>query len=637
VTRSKNSGSLFSIATREHPKTRFLVGVKGGSELVWWLSSVSSLEDCSSHVFSGAPVVALLDHKKFDEVVVCLADGQVLLFNLSSRSVVSQIGDPKAKIRTVWSGLYSLSKIAHILLVVFDESLKTHHLRVIRLTSKRVDEKDAPVLEHVCAHLLVQPAHDVVAPSADISGKKKKRGSAKETIAAVALPVIVSAAFDVAGLTLSCVWSVVGVFASYAFSRTKHLASLEVNLPPKLPTSQLKIRADAIESLRLVAFRQNHVCVLIGNVIGVVNTSFGAVVSSLNLDLDEKSDSIVSFIAASNDSLFLLATKSTVMRINVAEPDSYLLASCIGSAVLTESIFGPQKGVKQEESVVDYVFSVVDGVGTVSPDPPFAMPSSASKLSELLSSRCVPGVGFAVRGAARVKDVSRDALDTYSLTPEFGSAAALEFCKRKDWASVDRIVQARLFALPPSGVVEAAIASRQTALLQSVVRHCPALSKEDLSSILTFAVSSAYEQNASSEADVGFSNQLLLSVVESQKCSFRLALEPADLQSLFLQLASLCRSKRLLSLVATSGPSLSSVIDWMNCVIDSRPQAFVLDPKMTELVSELGKDVKQEIEHARVLAEIGIAAEVVKHHLIPAVSAKDQSQLYSIEYLSFAD
>lgn len=93
----------------------------------------------------------------------------------------------------------------------------------------------------------------------------------------------------------------------------------------------------------------------------------------------------------------------------------------------------------------------------------------------------------------------------------------------------------------------------------------------------------------------------------------------------------------VLAPAAVPGPQLAAVLDWMSCVLDSSPQSFVLDPKMVQLVSSLSRQVKTELAHAKLLAEIGIAADVAKYRLIPAVSAKDQSQLYSIEFLSLAD
>jgi hypothetical protein len=282
MARSKSTGSVFSVAAREHPKTRLLVAVKGNSELVWWPSSASSLEDCSSHVFKGANVFSILDHKKFDEVVVCLADGQVVLFNLGSKSVVSQIGEPKSKLRTVWSGVYSLSKIAHVLLVVEDEEQGTHHLRVIRMTSKRLEEKDTSVLEHVCVHLLLEPEE----ADDDSAKKKKKKTKKKKGSSKIIRPGVASVAFDASGLTLSCLWRS-GALASYRFLRTKHLVSLELNLPPKAASNVMHVGTDAVASAFLVAYRQHHVCLALSNVVAAVNTMFGAVVSSGAVSLED--------------------------------------------------------------------------------------------------------------------------------------------------------------------------------------------------------------------------------------------------------------------------------------------------------------------------------------------------------------
>ncbi len=655
MTRSKSSESPFSHAAKEHPKSRVLYAVKGDCELVWWSSSATSLEECSSYSFSGSKVFSVLDHKKFDEVVVCLANGQVLLYNFASKSILSQIGEPKSKLKTVWSGLFSLSKIAHILLVVFDEAQGTHHLRVIRLTSKRVNDKDSSVLEHVCAHLLLQPERggggggggggaEVSAAATTQNGSgKKKRGSSKQQQqqqqqqhGSSVKPVVSIATFDVSGLTLSCLWTN-GTLASYKFARTKHLASLELSLPPKSASCVMAVRQESVASARLAAFREHHVCVALTNAVAVVNTAFGSAVSSLPLTLED-GENVVSFIAASNDSFFLLATQKRVMRVNVPEPESALLASCLDSAALTERVFGPQIRAEPLQKDVDFVFSVVNGVGTVTAEPVVAIPASAEKLKELMVSKCTPGVGYVLRGASRLKNVvAQGANDVYGLTPEFGASAALDFARRMDWASVVKIVQAQLFSAPPKTLVDLAVSARQTVLLQAIARYCPALSREDVTAILSFAVSSSYEQEmVTTDADAGFANVLLLTVVECQRCPFRLtSLEPADLQSLLRQLYALLTQRGLLSAVSSS--DLAPVLDWISCVIDSRPQAFVLDPSMVELISSMSAHVKEELAIAKSLSELGTATEVAKHHLIPAVSAKDQSQLYSIEFLSLAD
>lgn len=93
-----------------------------------------------------------------------------------------------------------------------------------------------------------------------------------------------------------------------------------------------------------------------------------------------------------------------------------------------------------------------------------------------------------------------------------------------------QIVQAQLFSVPPAGLVALAVADGQTSVLQAVARHCPALLPEDLTALLAFAFSANYKQQASSHSDVGFSNQLLLSVVEHQHCPAKIGLEPTQVR-----------------------------------------------------------------------------------------------------------
>ncbi len=606
------------------------MAVRGERELVWWPSSGASLEESESFAFEAA-ICSVMDHKKFDEVAVSLRDGRVLLFSLASKKVVSRIGEEKAKLVTVWSGLYSLSKIAHVLLVVFDASKNAHHLRVIRLTSKRVDDKESCVLEHVCAHLLVPPVEEQ--PE---SGRKSLKGSKKKKIPKKQSEisgsnVIKNATFDAAGLVLSCSWSS-GVFASYAFGRSKQLASLDVNVSPREATTLLSVSKEVVATMRFVAFREHHVCFVVGDYVVLYNTVFGTVVSQpLALSLEEN-DPVVSFIASSNDSFFLLATRSKLLRINVVEPESSSLVHSLGSAARTERIFGPQPSSSSVALATDYSFSIVYGAGVVSAEPSIAVPSSGEKLGELMSSRCVLGTGYSLRGPRRFKDAPKEAIDTYSLSPDFGAAAALEFAKRKDWHSVQKIVEAQLFAFPPRGLVEMAVAFRQTSVLMALVEYCSALSKEDLSSVLAYSLSESYEQPKS--RDQGFSNALLLAIVAHQKSTFHLELDPAQLQSLFSQLVAMYQACSVLS-APLLGIELSPLVDWLCCVIDSKPLSFSLDPKMAEAVVQLSQRVKREVALVKTLSDVEVALDVVKDRQIPAAS--QQSSLYSIEYLSFAD
>jgi hypothetical protein len=537
--------------------------------------------------------------------------------------VVSQIGDAKAKLVTAWSGLYSLSKIVHVLLVVFDEAKQTHHLRVIRMTTRRVEDKDTSVLEHVCVHLLVPPEKRHVEAK---DAKSKKKGSAKGAVEGQ--DRVVGATFDAAGLVLSCLWSS-GVFAAYSFGRTKQLASLDVNVPPRESSSLLYLPVEAVKSTRFVAYRENHVCFATGGTVVLYNTLFGTTVSEPVVVPTEKDDPVVCFVAASNDSFLLLATRSKLMRVNLTEPESFSLVHCLDTAAQTQRIFGHQPRFAASTGV-DYTFSVTDGRAVVSPDAAVSIPASGEKLSELLASRCTLGVGYALRGGnTRLRDLPKEAVDTYSLSPDFGGVAVLEFARRKDWQSVQRIVEARLFAFPPEGLVELAIAERQTWLCMTLVEMCPALSRRDLGSILSFALGARYEQPGSKEQ--GFANVLLEAVVSHQKCTHLLDLEPSELQSLFSCLTALFQS----SGVMTGGVDVSSLVDWLCCVIDSGPLSFSLDPKMAELVVELSGRVKKEIELVKTLSDVEVALDVVKNHQVPAVS--QQSSLYSIEYLSFAD
>ena len=111
-------------------------------------------------------------------------------------------------------------------------------------------------------------------------------------------------------------------------------------------------------------------------------------------------------------------------------------------------------------------------------------------------------------------------------------------------------------------------------------------------------------------------------------------LEPVDLQSLFAQLTALFQTCGVMA-APSVGVDVSSVVEWLCCVIDSSPLSLSLDPKMAELVVQLSARVKKEVELVKTLSDVEVALDVVKNHQIPAVS--QQSSLYSIEYLSFAD
>ena len=630
VARSKSSGPFFSIAAREHPKSRMLVAVQGERRLVWWSSSAASLEESEGFDFD-ARIMFVLDHKKFVEVVVVLADGRVQLFNLATKQIVSHIGEPKAQLDTIWSGVYSLSKIAHVLLVVYDREKATNYLRVIRLTNKKVEEKDSCVLEHVCVHVLVPPT--AVAPAAaPLNGSKKSKNQRKgSAVVSASRNVVLNATFDVSGLVLSCMWSA-GVFASYFFGRTKNLASLDVNVPPRECSSKLSVPMDLVSSTHFVAFRQNHVCFALNGTVVLYNTLHGTTVSEPQQVPIDKGEQVIAFVAASNDSFFMLATRTQLFRVTVSEPESSSLVHSLDSHGQLERIFGPQPSASSSSSSIDFSFSVTsDGRGVVVSEAPVQIPSTAEALGELLAARCTLGVGSVLRAGAKktAKENSKDAWDIYSVSPEFGAAAVSAYVERGDWASVKKILDAKVFSFPPKGLVETAVAQRQTSVLLSVVENYPALAQDELTRVIAFALGPSYEQEAT-----GFSNALLQAVVARQRSSFVLSLEPAELQAFFVVLVSMFRSFGVLSDVS-GAVALPSILDWMNCVVDSKPLAFSFDPKMAELVSQMLLEVKSQIHQTKTLNEIGIALDVIKNNQIPATVASSSAQNYSIEFLSF--
>ena len=86
----------FSVAAKEHVRLRSAYAVRAPSTLLWWELSSPSLEQARSHAFD-APVVAVADHKRLDEVAVFLKDGRCVLFNLQKAAVVATIGGEKVR------------------------------------------------------------------------------------------------------------------------------------------------------------------------------------------------------------------------------------------------------------------------------------------------------------------------------------------------------------------------------------------------------------------------------------------------------------------------------------------------------------------------------------------------------------
>ena len=201
-----------------------------------------------------------------------------------------------------------------------------------------------------------------------------------------------------------------------------------------------------------------------------------------------------------------------------------------------------------------------------------------------------------------------------------------EYLHKSQWDLIAIILSAQLSSVPPKGIVAAAIEQKQTDVLLVLVEMYAGLASQELSPILSYALSSEYHQNKS-----GFTNQLIQTVVFNQKISFVLDLSAAELQEFFTELLKLFQSNHLLSSIHNSN-SIASILEWICFVLDSNPQMFCLDVKMKSEISKFSKTINSELENSKLLGDIGVALEVIEKNEIPLT--QEQAD-YSVEYFAF--
>ena len=322
------------------------------------------------------------------------------------------------------------------------------------------------------------------------------------------------------------------------------------------------------------------------------NTLFGSRCYDV-LSVEGVEDDVLSFVGSSNSSLFVCATKSKIIRVTMVEPKSDGLVDCISH----------RNAKRKCSNVIMSFHEDTPNIQEVSYD-------KVTPLQEFLEAHRINGVGRV--SGCKLKSSSDD---NYK-------HVTLDMFDVDDDAQMEVLIRSHLSSIPPKNLVPSLVKAKNDSLLLFVCEHYKGLSYEDLLTVLEYGV-------------VNEDKKLLRKIWNYQTCDqtlrrhLRSKFPVIHLQTLFVMLTE---HLQLNSITSNSEESYDNIIEWICCILDSNPQTFSLDPKMSKKVSEVSKIAKHELESASRLMDMKVVLDIMKYKQM--TNTKEKVQDYSIEFLS---